>query len=67
MQPWWFIRITEPLLRTGIHALVEDERVRTAAALGERSDEFMRLKVEGVLTCAELLVVALAEDRERHV
>ena len=67
MQPWRFIRITEPSLRTGIHALVEAERARTAAALGERSDEFMRLKVEGVLTCAELLVVALGDDRDRHV
>ncbi|MGV8274939.1 hypothetical protein ACV33R_31960, partial [Pseudomonas aeruginosa] len=28
---------------------------------------FMRLKVEGVLDCAELLVAALMDDRERHV
>lgn len=67
MQPWRFIRITDGGLRRGIHALVEAERVRTAEALGERSEEFMRLKVEGVLTCAELLVVALGDDRERHV
>ncbi|MBF3290523.1 5,6-dimethylbenzimidazole synthase, partial [Pseudomonas aeruginosa] len=50
-----------------IHGLVEEERGRTAEALGERSDEFMRLKVEGVLDCAELLVAALMDDRERHV
>ena len=67
MQPWRFIRITEPALRRAIHGLVEDERGRTAEALGERSDEFMRLKVEGVLDCAELLVAALMDDRERHV
>ncbi len=36
-------------------------------ALGERHDEFMRLKVEGVRECGELLVVALADGRERHV
>lgn len=67
MQPWRFIRVTDPRTRSGIHDLVEAERVRTADALGERSDEFMRLKVEGVQTCAELLVVALGTDRERHV
>jgi 5,6-dimethylbenzimidazole synthase len=67
MQPWRFIRIVDTALRHGIHGLVEAERVRTADALGERSEEFMRLKVEGVLTCAELLVVALGDDRDRHV
>src|SRR3954469_3088202 len=59
MQPWRFIRITDAGLRTRIHALVDEERVRTAEALGPRSDEFLALKVEGILECAELLVVAL--------
>ena len=67
MQPWRFIRITRPALRESIHGLVEEERVRTSEALGERSDEFMRLKVEGIRDCAELLVVALMEGREAHV
>ncbi|WP_175901844.1 5,6-dimethylbenzimidazole synthase [Burkholderia seminalis] len=67
MQPWRFIRITDPALRTAIHALVEAERRATADALGERQDAFMRLKVEGVRECGELLVVALADGRERHV
>jgi len=67
MQPWRFIRITRAALRESIHALVEEERARTAEALGERSDEFMRLKVEGIRDCAELLVVALMEGREAHV
>jgi 5,6-dimethylbenzimidazole synthase len=67
MQPWRFVRITDRGLRLRIHALVEEERRRTAAALGERQDEFMRLKVEGVLECAEVFVVALADGRERHV
>ena len=67
MQPWRFIRITRPELRNAIHGLVEAERVRTAEALGERSDEFMRLKVEGVRDCAELLVAALMDGREAHV
>ncbi|MBD9416428.1 5,6-dimethylbenzimidazole synthase [Pseudomonas sp. PDM16] len=67
MQPWRFIRITRPELRETIHGLVEAERVRTAEALGERSDEFMRLKVEGIRDCAELLVAALMDGREAHV
>lgn len=67
MQPWRFIRITRPELRSAIHDLVEAERVRTADALGQRADEFMRLKVEGIHDCAELLVVALGDGREAHV
>ncbi|AOE84366.1 5,6-dimethylbenzimidazole synthase [Pseudomonas sp. TCU-HL1] len=67
MQPWRFIRITAKALREAIQALVEAERVRTADALGERSDEFMKLKVEGIRDCAELLVAALMDGREAHV
>jgi 5,6-dimethylbenzimidazole synthase len=67
MQPWRFIRVRDAALRAKIHALVEAERVETARALGEREDEFMRLKVEGILECGELLVAALAAGREAHV
>lgn len=67
MQPWRFIRITDAALRRRIHALVDEERPRTAAALGERADEFLALKVEGILECAELLVVALGDGRDAHV
>lgn len=67
MQPWRFIRITDAALRRRIHALVDEERPRTAEALGERADEFLALKVEGILECAELFVVALGDGREAHV
>ncbi|WP_207282579.1 5,6-dimethylbenzimidazole synthase [Pseudomonas sp. FW300-N2F2] len=67
MQPWRFIRISDRALRGQIRQLVEQERIRTAEALGERSDEFMKLKVEGIDDCAEVLVAALMEDRERHI
>jgi 5,6-dimethylbenzimidazole synthase len=67
MQPWRFIRIRDPGLRASIHALVEEERVKTAQALAEREDEFMRLKVEGILECGELMVAALADGRDNHV
>lgn len=67
MQPWRFLRITDNMLRRKIRDIVDEERCRTAEALGERSDEFLQLKVEGVLDCAELLVVALGDDRDRHI
>jgi 5,6-dimethylbenzimidazole synthase len=67
MQPWRLIRITDPTLRGKIHELVERERQATAAALGGRSDEFLRLKVQGVLECGEVLIAALADGRERHI
>ena len=67
MQPWRFLRITDINLRRQIHALVGEERTRTAEILGERSDEFMHLKVEGILECGELLVAALMDRREEHV
>ena len=67
MQPWRFIRICDRALRQKIHAIVEEERQKTALALGERSGEFLRLKVEGILECGELLVAALAPGREKHV
>ncbi|WP_101759203.1 5,6-dimethylbenzimidazole synthase [Oceanicoccus sp. KOV_DT_Chl] len=66
MQPWRFIRITDPELRIALHQLVEQERVQTAKALGEREQEFMRLKVEGMLECGELLVAGLMDRREEY-
>jgi 5,6-dimethylbenzimidazole synthase len=67
MQPWRFIRVTDLALRRRLHEVVEQERLATARALGEREDEFMRLKVQGLLDAAEVLVVALADGRERHI
>lgn len=67
MQPWRFIRITDQDLRKQLHALVDAERLLTADSLNERSTEFMRLKIEGILECAELLVVALTDQREKYV
>jgi 5,6-dimethylbenzimidazole synthase len=67
MQPWRFIRITDSILRKKLHAVVEQERIATAKALGKREDEFMKLKVEGILDCGEVLVVALMDRREQHI
>lgn len=67
MQPWRFIRVRDAALRASISWLVEAERLATGRALGEREDEFMRLKVEGIRDCGEVLVAALADGREKHV
>ena len=67
MQPWKFIRISSLELRQGIHNLVDAERAETANALGARKDEFMQLKVQGILDAAEVLVVALKDGREKHI
>jgi 5,6-dimethylbenzimidazole synthase len=67
MQPWRFIRVCDRTLRRKVHALVEAERRQTAQALGERAGEFLRLKVEGILECGEVLVAALGPGRDKHV
>jgi len=67
MQPWRFIRITNPDIRKDIYKIVDKERILTAKALNKRADEFMKLKVEGILECGELVVVALPDDREQHI
>ncbi len=67
MQPWRFLRITDPATRTAIKELVDAERIQTGEALGPREAEFLALKVEGIGDCAELFVVALGDDRERHI
>jgi 5,6-dimethylbenzimidazole synthase len=72
MQPWRFIRISDATLRKAIHALVDEERKQTAQAIGEaentaRMAEFMRLKVEGILDCGELLVATLCDQREKYI
>lgn len=67
MQPWRFIRIQQPALREQICQLVDAERKATAEALGERGEAFMRLKVEGIRECGEVLVAALMDGRERHI
>lgn len=67
MQPWRFVRITDRALRAAVHELVEAERRRTADQLGPRRAEFLKLKVEGILDCGEVLVVALMDGRDRYV
>ncbi|GLS91382.1 oxidoreductase [Psychromonas marina] len=67
MQPWRFIRITDIALKHSIKSLVEIERNSTVDLLDTRKNEFLKLKVEGILECAELIVVALPDGREKHI
>ncbi len=72
MQPWRFIRISDTPLRKAIHKLVDEECTRTSQEIGEvenaaRMAEFLRLKVEGILECGELLIATLCDKREQHV
>lgn len=67
MQPWRFIRITDRSIRESIFKIVDKERELTADALGQRKEEFLRLKVDGVMQCSELLIAALPDRREEHV
>jgi 5,6-dimethylbenzimidazole synthase len=62
MQPWRLLRIADADLRAALALCVEAERQATAAALGPRSDEFLRLKVEGIKDCAEVFALVLAPD-----
>ena len=62
MQPWRFVRITKADLREQLIALVEEEKEKTSDVMDERKAEFMRLKVEGIRDCAELIAVILAPD-----
>jgi 5,6-dimethylbenzimidazole synthase len=67
MQPWRFIRIRNPEVREAIYQMVDEERSNTAVELGERGSEFLRLKVEGIRECGEVIVVALMDQRESYV
>jgi len=62
MQPWRFVRIVKTELREALAGLVAEEKRRTSDEMDERQAEFMRLKVEGIRDCAELIGVVLAPD-----
>lgn len=62
MQPWRIIQIKNPDIRTNISQLVQEEINKTAIAFEERKREFLKLKVEGIKECSELLVVVQIPD-----
>ena len=62
MQPWRFVRIRRTSMREALVQLVEAERMLTAEGMAEKRDAFLRLKVEGIRECAELIAVVMAPD-----
>ena len=62
MQPWRFIHINNKTLREKIALLVDKEVQNTAEAMNECKAEFLKLKLEGVRECAELIAVVQAPD-----
>ena len=67
MQPWRFLRLTQSTQREAVAQIVAQEQQATAEALGERKAEFLRLKVEGIRDCAELIACCLMPQREAHI
>ncbi len=62
MQPWRFIRITDDVIKNKIIEMVEQERIKTAELLKDQKQDFLKLKVEGIRDCAELIAVIQAPD-----
>lgn len=67
MQPWRLLHISDAAIKTEMAAIVEAERQLTAAALPSRTAEFLKLKVEGLRSCAEIVVVALMDGCDKHI
>ncbi len=67
MQPWRFVRITQPALRQDIYDMVKAEIAETAKHVGDKKEAYMKLKLEGINECAELWVAALMEGRDQYM
>ncbi len=67
MQPWRMIHIKSPEIRQQVADLVEAERQSTASQLPSRQQEFLKLKIEGLASCQEIVVIALMQGREAHI
>lgn len=67
MQPWRFIRVSNKTTKQILYQLVKEETQKTAEQLAERKEEFLQLKVQGILDCSEVIVVSLMTGREQHI
>lgn len=66
MQPWSFIVVRDLERRRSLRDSAERQRLATAAAMGgneNRANEFLRLKVEGIMECAAVIVVTVDPTR----
>lgn len=67
MQPWRFIRITDPVIRNKIYDLAKAEIKLTGEQLEEKKATYATLKLEGIKDCAEIWVAALMEGRDKYI
>jgi nicotinate-nucleotide--dimethylbenzimidazole phosphoribosyltransferase len=66
MQPWSFIVVRDPDRRRRLRDSAERQRLAAAAAMDgqpERADQFLRLKVEGIMECGVVVVVTVDPTR----
>jgi nicotinate-nucleotide--dimethylbenzimidazole phosphoribosyltransferase len=69
MQPWNFIVVRDLERRARLRDSAERQRQATAVAMGEkgrRAEEFLRLKVEGIMECGAVIVVTVDPTRGGH-
>ena len=67
MQPWRLLHVKSNEVRQQLIACVDAERARTSVTLPTRGQEFLRLKVDGLRDCAEVVVVALMDGCDPHI
>ena len=67
MQPWRFIRITDPAIRNQIYDLAQAEIKLTGEQIEDKKTTYATLKLEGIKDCAEIWVAALMEGREKYI
>src|SRR5215469_1776772 len=66
MQPWRFIVVREPSLRTSVHEVFQLANARAAASYPQgRKQLYSRLKLEGLLEAPQHLCVVCDEESER--
>jgi len=70
MQPWRFIRVLNQKVRKMIRRVVLDERQKTADAIDSaegRGEEFLKLKIDRIDSCSDLLVLCSVSSRAKHI
>lgn len=66
MQPWNVIVVRDQVRRQMLRDSAERQRLAAAVAMGEdpgRADDFLRLKVDGIMECGVVLVVTVDPTR----
>lgn len=70
MQPWRIIHIKDDDIRRSLYHITAEEIERTACSIEKssgRGHEVRKLKLEGILKCADVLVVSMTPNREDYI